>query len=85
MTFEAEAEIDKYFGQYSENTLRIPLIIQIMKDGEVIHTKTVKKNTVSAEQMSAEYEFDFAKILKGVENFEVVVKAAGFDKVVEMK
>lgn len=85
VTFEAEAEIDKYFGQYSENTLRIPLIIQIMKDGEVIHTKTVKKNTVSAEQMSAEYEFDFAKKLKGVENFEVVVKAAVFDKVVEMK
>ena len=63
----------------------VPVGAVIVKDGEVIHTKTVKKNVVSAEQMSAEYEFDFAKKLKGVENFEVVVKAAVFDKVVEMK
>jgi len=85
VTFEAEAGIEKYFGQYSEDTLRIPLVIQIVKDGEVIHTKTVKKNVVSADQLIAEYEFDFTKKLKDVEDFEVVVKAAVFDRVVECK
>ena len=93
VTFEAEEGITEYFNQIpkssyteeNESSLRIPLIIQIVKDGEVIHTKTVKKNVVSAEQLSAEYEFNFAKKLKGVEAFEVVVKAAVFDKVVEMK
>lgn len=93
VAFEASEGIEEYFNQVpassytkeSEKTLNIPLIIQIVKDGEVIHTKTVKKNTVSEAQLSAEYEFDFAKKLKGVEDFEVVVKAAVFDKVVEMK
>lgn len=93
VTFEAKDGIEKYFNQipassYTDDAntvLNIPLVIQIVKDGEVIHTKTVKGNTVSAEQKSAEYEFDFAKKLKDVEGFEVVVKAAVFDKVVEMK
>lgn len=91
--FEAKDDIEKYFNRipvssYTEDeqeTLSIPLIIQIVKDGEVIYTKTVKGNAVSADQMSAEYEFDFAKKLKDVEDFEIVVKAAVFDKVVEMK
>lgn len=93
VTFEAAEGIEKYFNvipaasekEESTKELNVPLIIQIVKDGEVIHTKTIKKNMVSAEQMSAEYDFNFAKKLKGVEDFEVVVKAAVFDKVVEMK
>ena len=91
--FEAEDGIEKYFNQIPASAdaeaktteLRIPLIIQVVKDGEVLLTKTVKKNVVSSEQMGAEYEFNFAKKLKDVEDFEVVVKAAVFDKVVEMK
>ena len=85
VTFEAEEGIKEYFNQYGEERIRIPLIIQIVKDGEILHTKTVKKNTVTAEQLALEYDFDFAKKLKDVEEFEVVVKAAVFDKVVECK
>lgn len=93
VTFEAKDGIEKYFNQIpassytddADTVLNIPLVIQVVKDGEVIHTKTVKENFVSAEQKSAEYEFNFAKKLKDVENFEVVVKAAVFDKVVECK
>lgn len=93
VTFEAKDGIEKYFNQipassYTKDvpaTLNIPLIIEVVKDGEVIHTKTVKKNVVSADQLTVEYEFNFAKKLKDVEGFEVVVKAAVFDKVVEMK
>ena len=91
--FEAQEGIEKYFNQIPASAnegaktseLRIPLIIQIVKDGEVIHTKTVKKNKVSQEHMSAEYEFNFAKKLKDVEDFEVVVKAAVFDEIIECK
>lgn len=91
VTFEALAGIESYFNQIPESSyteedsyaLQIPLIIQIVKDGEVIHTKTVKNNTISKEKMGAEYEFDFAKKLKNVEDFEVVVKAAVFDKIVD--
>ena len=83
--FEAEEGIKEYFNQYGEEKIQIPLIIQVVKDGEILHTKTVKKNAVTAEQLTLEYEFDFAKKLKNVEEFEVVVKAAVFDKVVECK
>lgn len=85
VTFEASEGIEAYFNEFSEDGLRIPLTIQVVEDGEVIHTKIVRKNVVTAEQMSAEYEFDFAKKLKGVEDFEVVVKAAVFDRVVDIK
>jgi len=93
VTFEAAEGIEKYFNlvpessytKEKEETLNIPLIIQIVKDKEVLYTKIVKNNVVSAAQLKTEYEFDFAKKLKGVEDFEVVVKAAVFDKVIEMK
>ena len=85
VTFEAKDGITEYFNEVSDSGLSIPLVIQVVKDDEVIHTKIVRKNVVTAEQLSAEYEFDFAKKLKDVEDFEVVVKAAVFDRIVEFK
>jgi len=66
----ASEEIQEYFNQIpassytkeEEASLRIPLMIQLVKDKEVIYTKIVRKNVVSAEQMKAEYDFDFKKI-----------------------
>lgn len=93
VTFEAAEGIKDYFNHVPESSytkekeekLSIPLIIQIVKNGDVLDTTTVKKNAVSAKQMSTEYEFDFTKDFENLEDFEIVVKAAVFDKIVELK
>jgi len=93
VSFEASEGIEKYFNQIPESSytkekeakLSIPLIIQIVKNGDVLDTTTVKKNVVTAEKMSTEYEFDFTEDFGNLEDFDVVVKAAVFDKIIELK
>ena len=93
VSFEASEGIEEYFNQIPESSytkekeakLSIPLIIQIVKNGDVLDTTTVKKNVVTAEKMSTEYEFDFTEDFGNLEDFDVVVKAAVFDKIIELK
>ena len=93
VSFEADDKIKEYFnvipvslnaGETSKELI-IPLIIEIEKDGKVLHTEYVKDNNVSADKMNAEYEFDFSEQLEGVKDCEIVLKAAVFDRIAELK
>jgi len=93
VSFEALSGMEDYFNvipasSYTQNAnpeLNIPLVIQVAQDGKVVHTQIERGNKVTADQMSASYEYDFAKVLAGADEFEVVVKAAVFDRIVELK
>lgn len=92
VSFEADDKMKEYFNVIPASAnmaeasmeLNIPLIIEIKKDGKVLHTEYVKENAVSADKMNAEYEFDFSEQLEGVKEYEVAVKAAVFDRIVEL-
>ncbi len=93
VSFEAADGIKDYFNTIPESSygketvsgLNIPLLIQVVRDGKVLHTQVERDNNVTAGQMSTEHEYDFSKYVKDSKNFEIVVKAAVFDQIAECK
>lgn len=92
VTFKALEGIEEYFNvipasSYTENAnpdLSIPLMIQVVQDGKVVHTQVERNHVVNSKNTTASYTYDFAKYVDASKDYTIVYKAAIFDRVVEL-
>lgn len=88
--FEALAGIEDYYhtipdSAYTVNAnpdLSIPLIVEVVQDGKVVHTQVERDYVVNAQNMTASFQYDLTEYVDTAKNYDIVFKAAIFDRVV---
>lgn len=90
--FEAMDGIEAYFNtipesSYTDETeqgLNIPIIVEVVQDGEVVYTSITRENVVNDEVNSAAITVDAAEYVDSSKEFSVQCKAAVFDRIVNL-
>jgi len=95
VTVELEAlkGIEDYYNMipdssYTKETnpgLSVPFSVQILQDGEVIHTQTEKNYVITPDKMKDTFTYDFSEYMTDMtKDYSIVFKAAIFDRVVTL-
>jgi len=87
---EAASGIEAYFyeipeSSYTKNAnpkLSIPLLVQLVQDGEVIHEYVERDFCMSKESKGNIYQYDFSQYVEEGKSYTIVYKAALFDKII---
>ncbi len=90
--FEATDKISEYFNvipasSYTENEnpkLSIPLLVQVVQDGKVVHTEVMKNHMVDAEDKEENLTYELSRKVDLSKGYEISFKAVVFDQVVEL-
>lgn len=90
--FKAKSGIEEYYNSipassYTENAnpdLAIPLLVQVVRDGEVVHTQVEREHMINTDCMETEWEYDLSEYVDELETYSIVLKAAVFDRVVTL-
>lgn len=93
VTFEAKEGIENYYNSipassYTKNSnpdLSVPLMIEVVQNGEVVFSNVERNQTVNTGNTSEIFQYDLSSFVDPEKEFTVTYKAAVFDRVVELR
>ena len=91
--FEALTGIEDYYNLIPDSSytddgtpdLSIPLIIEVIQNGEVVYKVVERDHAINTGDTSETFKYDLAGYVDTTKPYSIVYKAAVFDRVVELK
>lgn len=91
--FEGKSGIEEYFhtvpdSTYTKNAnpeLSIPLIVEVVQDGEVVYRHVENDFAINQEQKNGSFTYDVTQFVDTSKEYTVIWKAAMFDHVIELE